>query len=335
MRIKLSNLPSGRAGVVSSRESDVPTRRMRFRSREMTQKSSQISRNSGFYPRRRCSAFSLVEILIVVSLMSLIVLALMAVFSSTQRAFRAAVTQTDVLEGSRATMELMASDLRSLTPSYGVSNVNNGPVNFAVLANVNYSPLTNALPGASAGVQRTNLLNYFFVLGRDNTKWTATGYVVNTASTNPFCPLYRFYEETNTAYSPWGLINDFRNAQYTNMSHLIDGVVHLTLRAYDPRGNWINNNSLPLYTNALNTEYVFPSAVGNGYGEAQLYMYSNAVPAALELELGVLEDRALARAGSLPFQSVPQLNYLAQQSGSLHLFRQRVTVPNVDPTAYQ
>jgi len=30
-----------------------------------------------------------------------------------------------------------------------------------------------------------------------------------------------------------------------------------------------------------------------------------------------------------------QLTYLQNQSGHVHLFRQRVTVPNVDPTAYQ
>jgi hypothetical protein len=30
-----------------------------------------------------------------------------------------------------------------------------------------------------------------------------------------------------------------------------------------------------------------------------------------------------------------QLEYLKKQSGTVHLFRQRVTIPNVDPTAYQ
>lgn len=43
--------------------------------------------------------FSLIEILVVITLLSLIVVALMAVFNSTQTAFRSSVTQTDVLEG--------------------------------------------------------------------------------------------------------------------------------------------------------------------------------------------------------------------------------------------
>ena len=308
-----------------------------------------ISRNSGKPARPRFgkianwqlameNAFSLVEIMVVVSLLSLIVLALMAVFSSTQRAFRAAVTQTDVLEGSRAAAELMAADLRGLTPSDGVSNyVNYGAVNFFTLANSTYySPLVQSLPGSA--VTRTNLLNYFFVLGRDNTKWTSTAYIVDTSSANPLYPLYRFYAETNTINSPWTLyslfVNQIQLPQWSTnsafFSHLLDGVVHLTVHAYDTNGTWINNGGDIAYTHAQNT-YFFPLA----YSEPQLYMVSNAVPAAVEFEMGVLEDRALARAQSLPFQSAAQTSYLAQQAGVVHVFRQRVSIPNVDPSAYQ
>ena len=277
------------------------------------------------------AAFSLVEVLVVVSLMSLVVLALMAVFSSTQRAFRSSVTQSDVLEGSRATMDMMAADLRAMAPSGGVSNINTEPINFMVVANgYGYTPLAQTLPGGS--VQRTNLLNYFFVLGRENTKWMATGYIVDTTSPSPLYPLYRFYAETNVSFSPRLLFDQFQNytynAEWTNMSHLIDGVVHLTLHAYDTNGNWINNYSQP-YTNALNT-YLLPAA----YGEAQFYMQSNTIPAAVELELGVLEDRTLQRAESRP-TDILRAQYLSGQSGTVHLFRQRVTIPNVDPTAYQ
>ena len=71
-----------------------------------------------------CSAFTLIEVLVVVVLMSFIILALMAVFNSTQTAFRASLTQTDVLEGGRSAMGMIKSDLESMTPSFGVSNVN-------------------------------------------------------------------------------------------------------------------------------------------------------------------------------------------------------------------
>ncbi len=294
-------------------------------------------------------AFSLVEVLLVMVLLSLIVLALMAVFNSTQKAFRASVTQTDVLEGSRAAVDLIASDLRGLTPSGGLSN---GPVNFFVLANSHepltykplpYEPLPQNLPGGT--LDRSNLLNYFFVLGRDNNKWTGTGYVVDATNTSTLYPLYRFYAETNVTYSPLTLYNQFATevafSQWTNLSHVIDGVVHLTVRAQDPNGRWINGHyltdgSYEPYTNALNTLFL-PQA----YGEAQIYMFSNAVPASVELELGVMEDSTLARAESLsipgqfPWNAPAQWQFLQNQSGKVHLFRQRVAIPNLDPTAYQ
>ncbi len=284
---------------------------------------------------RFCRAFSLIEIMVVVGLLSLIVVALMAVFSSTQRAFRSGVTQTDVLEGGRAAMDLMAADLHGMTPSGGVSN---GVVNFAALANYHaYYPLGQQLPGSA--ISRTNLLNYFFVLSRQHTKWTGVGYVVDNTNGSTLYPLYRFYAETNLAAGPLSLFLNFSNAvsasQWTNMSHLIDGVVHLKLHAYDTAGVWVNN-ATSLYTNASNTRFF--SAV---YGEPRIYMFSNTVPATVELEVGVLEDRALARAESLPNNApaVPPNDrrtlFLQSQAGAVHIFRTRVTVPNVDRTAYK
>lgn len=279
------------------------------------------------------NAFSLLEVLVVVALLSLIVVALMSVFSGTQRAFRASITQTDVLEGGRTAVDLMASDLRMMTPSGGVSN---GPVNFAVFAS-GYPPMLQGLTASPKGMERTNLLNTFFALGRENTKWTAVGYVVNAASTNSLYPLYRFYAETNLSASPFWLYdkfnNDINNGWWTNMNHVIDGVVHLTLRAYDPNGIWIQNAVVPVYTNAPNVEFLYPPNWALSYGEAQLRMFSNTVPASVDMELGVLEDQALARAESLPTYTL-QTNYLAGQIGALHVFRQRVNIPNVDLSAY-
>jgi len=298
------------------------------------------------------SAFSLVEILVVVSLLSLIVLALMAVFSSTQRAFRAAVTQTDVLEGSRATMELMTADLRTMTPSGGVSNgpvTVNGwvtsyvPVNFFALDN-NYSPalyyfpLLQTLPGS--GTLRTNVLNYFFLLGRDNINgrdsWTGIGYAVNCTNNAPLYPLYRYYASVSLSVPPLTLFTNFtaiiNNGQWTNasLSHVMDGVVHLTVRAYDPNGYWQTNGYMLNQKLPANVWYSAPAN-----GEVGFCFFSNTVPASVELELGVLEDRILARAESLSQNPTAQSNYLAQQSGAVHVFRQRVNIPNVDPTAYQ
>ena len=294
--------------------------------------------------------FSLVEVLVAVSLLSLIVLALMTVFNSTQRAFRASVTQTDVLEGGRAAVELVAQDLRQITPSGGTSDINFGAVNFFALGNdappqvpsLQYSPLLQSLPGiSSANIQRTNVLEYFFLLARQNTKWIGIGYVVNATNSSPLYPLYRFYEETNIYASPRGLfdhfINEINTSQWTNMSHLIDGVVHLVVRPADVNGVWMTNGytKTQLLT-AKNVEFFPPQ-----WGEVGGYFFSNTVPASVELQMGILEDRVLARASSFPaltvfpYHSTAQSNYLSQQAGRVHVFRQQVTIPNLDPTAYQ
>ena len=63
-------------------------------------------------------------------------------------------------------------------------------------------------------------------------------------------------------------------------------------------------------------------------------MMSNTVPATVEINLGVLEDRSIQRARPSALR-LAQSNYLAQQAGKVHVFRQRVWIRNVDPSAYQ
>jgi type II secretory pathway pseudopilin PulG len=294
-------------------------------------------------------AFTLVEVLVVVVLMSFIILALMVVFNSTQSAFRASITQTDVLEGGRAAMGLIKSDLESMTPSFGQTN---GAVNFYANTNIyqyqfGSTPLVQSLAGTSSpNTQRTNVLEKFFILTRQNTTWTGVGYVVDTTSTNYFNPLYRFTATANVSAQnmPWGLYTNFFDNTVlpvspanTNLSHLMDGVVHLTVRAYDPNGYWMTN--LPTYyydpvfgqmTNDLSKNVWFS---GPAWGEVGFYMFSNTLPASVEVQLGMLEDRTLQRAQSI--SGLTQSNYLAQHAGQVHLFRQRVWIHNVDPSAYQ
>ncbi|HEY5043088.1 MAG TPA: hypothetical protein VIK53_13920 [Verrucomicrobiae bacterium] len=301
-------------------------------------------------------AFSIIEVLVVITLLSLIVFALMAVFDTTQRAFRAGATQSDVLGGGREVTSMIASDLRQIAPSGGA---NGGPVNFFAMDNnykpinnsyqyypylpLGYTPLVQNLPGeigtppGTPPPLRTNLLNYFFLLGRENTKWTGVGYVVNASSANPLYPLYRFYGETNTSVNPGVLFSDFTNeaysGQWTNMSHVVDGVVHLVVRPNDVNGypmTWYVQYESGLLVTNYNVSF-YPVAAG----ETGFSFYSNTVPASVELDLGVLEDHALQRAESLPFQSLAQVHYLTNQVGAVHIFRQRVIIQNVDSTAYQ
>ena len=108
----------------------------------------------------------------------------------------------------------------------------------------------------------------------------------------------------------------------------MDGVVGLRVRAYDTTGIWMNGT---------NRTYNAPNFCTNltMWGETGFYMFSNMLPASVEVELGVLEDRTLQRAESLSGSYLAQSNYLAGHAGQVHIFRQRVWIRNVDPAAYQ
>src|SRR2546421_7572074 len=62
-------------------------------------------------------AFSLVEILVTISLLAFIILGLMAMFIQTQKAFRGSMKQTDVLGSGRAVMDMITRELSQMTPS--------------------------------------------------------------------------------------------------------------------------------------------------------------------------------------------------------------------------
>jgi prepilin-type N-terminal cleavage/methylation domain-containing protein len=277
------------------------------------------------------NAFTLVEVMVVVVLLSLIVLALMAVFDSTQKAFKASMTQTDLLEGGRAAMDMMAADLRTMTPS------RNDAVNFYVAVDANYQPLVQSLVASSNF--RKNILEDFFILRRENQTWKGVGYAVCVSPTNLYT-LYRFSSDTNAAADPMALYNSFTNAVYsgrwTNMSRLMDGVVHLTVRAFDYDGVWLTNGYASLTNMTIKNVHFFSP----NNGEVGFYMTNNALPPAVEIELAALEDRTLQRAESLgnfsqmPWANVIQWTYLTNSANKVHIFRQRVSIPNVDPTAY-
>jgi type II secretory pathway pseudopilin PulG len=304
---------------------------------------------------RPSTAFTLVEMLVTLVLLSLIVLALMAVFNSTQAAFRASLTETDILESGRMAMGLMAGDLEAMTPSLSPVNTNsllNYPDPNNTNNNVNFyagvitfpsppSPLIQTLTASSQ--LRTNVLESFFSLSRENVggspSWVGTGYAVATHTpppdTNSIYALYRFYMTTNGAANPALLYNAFASIPLTNSapwSHLMDGVVDLTVSPYDPNGLEMTN-AYDFYNNQTitnqNTAF-FPQSVPGVFG---FYMYSNTVPASVEVEMGALEDAVLQRAEGM--SGAAQLNYLSNHVGQVHLFRQRVWIRNVDPTAYQ
>lgn len=307
--------------------------------------------NDSMLQRRPQDGFTLVEILVVLVLLSLIVFALMAVFSGIQRAFRASLTQTDTLEGGRAVMDLIANDLSTMTPcdqncnEIGAPVGTYPPVNFSATEQkfaIPYPPVALGQPllSSPSGAMRTNILENIFILSKDNINgvpsWVATGYSVNTnLADGTLYPLYRFYMATNASACPAGLgmlYNGFSTLNYadsTNWSHLMDGVVNLSARVYDTNGVWMTNGDV----NPLVPGVRFANFLSDFYGVTDCAFFSNAVPASVQIDLGTLEDRALQHAEGL--NGANQANYLSNAVNYVHIFRQRVWIRNLDPTAYQ
>ncbi|MGA2853571.1 MAG: prepilin-type N-terminal cleavage/methylation domain-containing protein [Verrucomicrobiota bacterium] len=292
------------------------------------------------------NGFTLVEVMVVVVLLSLIVFALMAVFNSTQAAFRASVTQAGVLDDGRAAIDLMAADLRAMAPSLGQSNFNTGAVNFYAGVTAFAAPPSPLIqPMVGGNNVRTNVLEYFFILSRGNQNgvpmWHGVGYAVatNAPEGSPYA-LYRFATNHPVAAVDPALVfaRDFIGflANITSGSHLMDGVVALTVRAYDVNGGPMTTNIV--YSGGLsvtNQNVIYFPSGPPALGETGFFMFSNTLPASVQIEMGVLEDRALQRAESLSGSFQAQSNYLSGCAGQVHVFRQRVSIPNVDPAAYQ
>jgi len=281
------------------------------------------------------------------------VLVLMTVFNSTQSAFRSSVTQTDVLGGGRAAMDLLVSDLKTMTASGDSNNILfNGfgdypqsAANFYANTNFDndiYLPLIQSLPGS--GLLRTNVLENIFLLSRQNLNghdtWVGTGYTVIATNPSPVFPLYRFVTNAPASSDPYSLLNAFligiQLNSYTNIgwSHLVDGVVDLRVRAFDVNGYQMTNtyqykSDSGQYVPYTNVWFGLPQ-----FGETGFCFFSNTIPASVEVQFGTLEDRVQQRAESLLSPSLAQSNYLAQQVGRVHVFRQRVLIPNVDPVVY-
>jgi len=304
--------------------------------------------NSSFEirPSKFHGAFTLIEVMVVVVLLALIVIALMSVFNITQNAFRASVTQADVMESGRATMDLMAGDLRAMAPSSGQSNNVTGAVNFyAAVTNFASPPSPLIQPMVGGNSTRMNVLENLLILSRGSASgvatWYGVGYAVATnAPSGSLYSLYRFAtSHPVAAVDPAFLFNEFRTnflTSITNGSHLMDGVVALTVRAYDVNGGLMTNNiTYSGAQTATNKNVLYFPSGPPALGQIGFAMFSNTLPASVEIEMGVLEDRALQRAASLGGSYQAQTNYLAGCAGQVHVFRQRVSIPNVDPAAYQ
>jgi prepilin-type N-terminal cleavage/methylation domain-containing protein len=262
--------------------------------------------------RPRPSGFSLLEVMVAVSLLAVIIVGLLAMFFQVQRAFRAGTSQSDLMESGRAVMNLLTRELQEAAAARQPWMTNVAIVPPFGLAD-GQEASSQVLP---AGEGRNNYLKDLTFLSRQNDDWVFTAYRMTNASSGvgTLCRLVA-RETTN---NPFFLHDALATASpepaagrnfNTNFHRLVDGVVHFYIEAYDSRGL--------VMTNAL---------LGNFLGS---YAFTNRVmPAYLDIELGVLDPSTLekfkARAEADPATAKSQ--YLPQRAGRVQMFRQRVVL---------
>jgi hypothetical protein len=298
----------------------------------------------------RAAAFSLVEIMVTTGLLSLIVLGLLAMFMQTQRAFRSSMTQTDMLETGRAVSEMIARDLSEMRPAHApyryVGSVTNYSTNF--FSEIQSLPSIWWLPSApGVNADRTNFYQRFFFLTLANQQWGGVGYKIQEDYPNAGVgTLYRFSAWTNPA-NAFYLSSRFVNAPFTNCSRIADGIVHLRVKAYAQNGFPITfaNNRVGAFF-CTNSTIVPPGyrqvanamALGNPFllDQPDYYFFSNAVPAYVELELGVLESQVLQKYRAIGSANATlQRQFLTNSTAQVQIFRQRIPILNFDPSVYQ
>jgi hypothetical protein len=312
-------------------------------------------------------AFTLVEILVTIALLAFITLGLFAALDQVQRAFRSGMSQVDRLEAGRAVTEMLPRELEQTTPCGG------NAVTFSTQFIPNSAPLTQSLPGMPT-IMRTNLLQDCFILTRQNQTWVGIGYCVRTNDANGrlYLPesipgqtlgvgsLYRFTAATNVlmnngvAADPGQLYAQFKAAAQVGSAaisnRICDGVIHFYLTTYATNGFPIvlgtrfGTNVACFRPDALSisptNSVVHPARADANFNYpgnlAALYFLSNAVPASVGIEFGILEQPSWERYNSIPAPAA-RLAYLQRSdvSSRVQLFRQRISIRNVDPLAYR
>ena len=257
-------------------------------------------------------AFSLIEIMVAVTLLAVIIVGLLAMFYQTQRAFRAGMAQVDVLEGGRATMELITRELQEVSAS------SDSPVtNFEARVPVGYASLNLELP---AGETISSTIQDLWFLRRFNDDWFGESYHVG----NPVAgvgTLYRMFVTGGRTNAP-GLTDllrtpliDTNSPLTTNFIRVADGVVHFRVVPFDSRGLLLTNNDFNAGI------YAIPS--GPIY-----YSFSNTLPAYVDIELAVLEPKAVEQVRARANNIAKAIEYLKKQPGRMHFFKQRVALRN-------
>lgn len=309
--------------------------------------------------------------MVTVTLLVVIILGLTAMFNQTRKAFTIGLSNVDYQDAGRTAMDLIARDLEQMVPSdystYDFYAAAKSPGSYSYANGLNFyadvSPGFNYVAWSTPSGDATNFsLERLYFVTRYNQQLNAVGYrLVPSDVANGVGTLYRF--STNavpvSSLAAFGYqINNFITdppALPASFSRVVDGVVDFRIRTYDRNGLLIPTVSTPLYggfvsnaanltTGVANFDPAAPFTSTNIYysreytGDYLYGFYTNAIPAYVEIELGILESPTLAQLQALTNSAgtlgSPYWQYLTNHTGQVHIFRQRVTIPAADPAAY-
>jgi prepilin-type N-terminal cleavage/methylation domain-containing protein len=313
--------------------------------------------------RRGQRAFTLLELMVAVGLMGVIVAALYSVFNFTQKAMRSNASQTDVLEGGRFAMAIVVDDVRKLSaagPSpetnfmYGLSPAINTPplesLKPAQLLECYYETnrpkdFSGYLPTVQAldlgKYRRTNVLQDVFLFSRVGTRSEGTAYRVINAR-GGVGTLARSAASYDGRLLPKGLLSIgtvHRTANPTNFTQILDGVVHFRMQAFDPLGypmtlvQATSTNMQRLWREfgyELGTNLIIEADKRLANQPLTIFR-SNALPAAVEIELGILEPETLAQFRQLPAGTPFAERFLSNHASQVQIFRQRIPIWQAPP----
>lgn len=286
-------------------------------------------------------AFSVLEIMVAVALLAVIIVGLLAMFYQVQRAFRAGTAQVDVMEGGRATMNLLTRDIQEMVAT-GLP-VATMVTNCLIVDSIGVNPASprTSVQEMPSGAVRENFLQDICFISRLNDEWIGTAFRVDFADTG-VGTLYRLSARRPVESLPLNNMLVVSNLSFftcttldfdgPDLHRVVDGVVHLSFTPYDRNGFPYTDQSIYV-NNDPTAANAYTNNISIDHNRGVYAFLTNGLPAFIDIELAVLEPSAFekfnARVDSaLPFpQSINRAtNYLARQIGRTHVFRQRVAI---------
>ena len=316
--------------------------------------------------RKFSVAFTVIELMLAVAILGVIVFALFSVFNQTQRALRRSETNTDVAQKARAVAEIIGMELEQAQPTrafYPSNSIFSKEINMLGGMEQQYAPANFVMQSTDPTVQaRTNFIHSIFFYNNRTNAWQGIGYRV-VYFTDGVGSLQRF--ETNIfGHKPYGNLgaSNFVNLPLTNIAyrHVADGIVHLSFIPFDHNGRrlgWDTGNATnagynPEYYSVIRQRYgnaietgtsdttdfslntvllreaipTLPNTPNIQYSTAFTFL-SNALPAYVEMEFGMLEPETLAQYYVMLDDANPNAaKFLQRQIAKVHLFRQRIPI---------